>query len=175
MCIREMGTTCFVLRRWRASSTSGVRRAIGSTATQAGVCSRRLRSTRAWGQAGTLRSTPSCVSPLRVATRCQGGSPPFHTHTHTHTHTHSSLFLAPVVLPFLSFPFLSVKAPSLHSLRTRFCLYRSLPRSYFLGETLKYFFLLFSDADVIPLDKWVFNTEAHPLPIFSTAHLRSMQ
>ncbi|SPQ98628.1 unnamed protein product (mitochondrion) [Plasmodiophora brassicae] len=37
--------------------------------------------------------------------------------------------------------------------------------SFFLGETLKYFYLLFSDDDVLPLDKWVFNTEAHPFPI----------
>jgi len=38
--------------------------------------------------------------------------------------------------------------------------------SYFLAETLKYLFLLFTDEDILPLDKWVFNTEAHPLPIF---------
>ncbi|KAG9312664.1 glycoside hydrolase family 47 protein [Chiua virens] len=41
----------------------------------------------------------------------------------------------------------------------------SMP-SYFLAETLKYLYLLFSDEDLIPLDKWVFNTEAHPLPVF---------
>ncbi|KAI1390227.1 glycoside hydrolase family 47 protein [Hypoxylon trugodes] len=34
--------------------------------------------------------------------------------------------------------------------------------SFWLGETLKYFFLIFSDQDVISLDEWVFNTEAHP-------------
>ncbi|KAI0741286.1 seven-hairpin glycosidase [Daedaleopsis nitida] len=38
--------------------------------------------------------------------------------------------------------------------------------SYFLAETLKYFYLLFSNDDPVPLDKWVFNTEAHPFPIF---------
>lgn len=38
--------------------------------------------------------------------------------------------------------------------------------SYFLAETLKYLYLLFLDEEVIPLDKWVFNTEAHPLPVF---------
>ncbi|KAJ3575539.1 hypothetical protein NP233_g1040 [Leucocoprinus birnbaumii] len=38
--------------------------------------------------------------------------------------------------------------------------------SFFLAETLKYLYLLFDDTDIIPLDKWVFNTEAHPLPIF---------
>ncbi|KAJ7044145.1 glycoside hydrolase family 47 protein [Mycena alexandri] len=38
--------------------------------------------------------------------------------------------------------------------------------SYFLAETLKYLYLLFLDKDPLPLDRWVFNTEAHPLPIF---------
>lgn len=38
-------------------------------------------------------------------------------------------------------------------------------QSFFLAETLKYLYLLFSDDDVMSLDKWVFNTEAHPLPI----------
>lgn len=42
--------------------------------------------------------------------------------------------------------------------------------SFFLGETLKYFFLLFSDdVNLINLDKYVFNTEAHPLPIWPSA------
>ncbi|TBU30488.1 seven-hairpin glycosidase [Dichomitus squalens] len=39
--------------------------------------------------------------------------------------------------------------------------------SYFLAETLKYLYLLFTNDDPVPLDKWVFNTEAHPLPVFS--------
>lgn len=38
--------------------------------------------------------------------------------------------------------------------------------SYFLAETLKYLYLLFDDNDPISLDEWVFNTEAHPLPVF---------
>ena len=38
-------------------------------------------------------------------------------------------------------------------------------QSFFLAETLKYLYLIFSDDDVIPLDKFVFNTEAHPLLI----------
>ena len=37
--------------------------------------------------------------------------------------------------------------------------------SFWLAETLKYLYLLFSDDAVISLDKWVLNTEAHPLPI----------
>ncbi|EXJ53579.1 uncharacterized protein A1O5_13146 [Cladophialophora psammophila CBS 110553] len=38
--------------------------------------------------------------------------------------------------------------------------------SFWLAETLKYFYLLFSDDDFFPLDTVVFNTEAHPLPKF---------
>eukprot|EP00887_Chlorella_sp_A99_P007757 scaffold20.g7757.t1 len=38
-------------------------------------------------------------------------------------------------------------------------------QSWFLAETLKYFYLLFSPDDVLPLDAWTFNTEAHPLRI----------
>lgn len=41
--------------------------------------------------------------------------------------------------------------------------------SFWLAETLKYLFLLFEDdANVLPLDQWVFNTEAHPLPVWGT-------
>ncbi|XP_067010449.2 mannosyl-oligosaccharide 1,2-alpha-mannosidase IA [Anabrus simplex] len=38
-------------------------------------------------------------------------------------------------------------------------------QSFFLAETLKYLYLLFSDDSLISLDEWVYNTEAHPLPI----------
>ncbi|KAG0202611.1 mannosyl-oligosaccharide alpha-1,2-mannosidase [Mortierella sp. NVP41] len=38
--------------------------------------------------------------------------------------------------------------------------------TFFLAETLKYLYLLFGSNDVLPLDKYVFNTEAHPFPIF---------
>ncbi|KAI1108937.1 glycoside hydrolase family 47 protein [Nemania sp. NC0429] len=34
--------------------------------------------------------------------------------------------------------------------------------SFWLAETLKYFYLLFSPPDIINLDDYVFNTEAHP-------------
>ncbi|KAF7846428.1 hypothetical protein BT93_L4385 [Corymbia citriodora subsp. variegata] len=43
----------------------------------------------------------------------------------------------------------------------------NLMQSFFLAETLKYLYLLFSPPSVIPLDEWVFNTEAHPLKIVS--------
>lgn len=35
--------------------------------------------------------------------------------------------------------------------------------SFWLAETLKYFYLVFADFDLISLDDWVLNTEAHPL------------
>ncbi|KAF2714210.1 glycoside hydrolase family 47 protein [Pleomassaria siparia CBS 279.74] len=34
--------------------------------------------------------------------------------------------------------------------------------SFWLAETLKYFYLIFSPPDMIDLDDWVLNTEAHP-------------
>jgi len=42
-------------------------------------------------------------------------------------------------------------------------------QSWFLAETLKYLYLLFSPHDVIPLDQFVFNTEAHPFSLFDPA------
>ncbi|WIA40463.1 hypothetical protein OEZ86_013819 [Tetradesmus obliquus] len=49
--------------------------------------------------------------------------------------------------------------------------------SFWLAETLKYFYLLFeNDLTVLPLDQWVFNTEAHPLPVWgSPADVQAMQ
>jgi mannosyl-oligosaccharide alpha-1,2-mannosidase len=34
--------------------------------------------------------------------------------------------------------------------------------SFWTAETLKYFYLVFSREDMVSLDEWVFNTEAHP-------------
>uniref|UniRef100_A0A915MLA4 alpha-1,2-Mannosidase n=1 Tax=Meloidogyne javanica TaxID=6303 RepID=A0A915MLA4_MELJA len=46
---------------------------------------------------------------------------------------------------------------------------KDMMESFFLGESLKYLYLLFADDQQnnpdIPLDKWIFNTEAHPLPV----------
>ena len=36
-------------------------------------------------------------------------------------------------------------------------------QTFWLAETLKYLFLLFSPSTTLPLDQWVFNTECHPL------------
>ena len=38
--------------------------------------------------------------------------------------------------------------------------------SFWVAETLKYFFLIFSDPDVVSLDEWVLNTEAHAFRIW---------
>ncbi|XP_004485360.2 endoplasmic reticulum mannosyl-oligosaccharide 1,2-alpha-mannosidase isoform X1 [Dasypus novemcinctus] len=47
---------------------------------------------------------------------------------------------------------------------------RDKMESFFLGETLKYLYLLFTDdKDLLSLDAYVFNTEAHPLPIWTPA------
>ncbi|KIX06022.1 uncharacterized protein Z518_03996 [Rhinocladiella mackenziei CBS 650.93] len=35
--------------------------------------------------------------------------------------------------------------------------------SFWLAETLKYFYLIFSEPSLVSLDEWVLNTEAHPL------------
>ncbi|KAM0564223.1 hypothetical protein ACHAPJ_000433 [Fusarium lateritium] len=45
--------------------------------------------------------------------------------------------------------------------------------SFWLAETLKYFYLLFSPSDLLPLDKVVINTEGHPLPRFDMGQLFS--
>ncbi|KAF4464860.1 mannosyl-oligosaccharide alpha-12-mannosidase [Fusarium albosuccineum] len=45
--------------------------------------------------------------------------------------------------------------------------------SFWLAETLKYFYLLFSPDDFLPLDKMVINTEGHPLPRFDMGQLFS--
>ena len=49
--------------------------------------------------------------------------------------------------------------------------------SFWLAETLKYLYLLFDDSSpaVLPLDQYVFNTEAHALPIVGSAADSAMQ
>jgi len=42
---------------------------------------------------------------------------------------------------------------------------KDMMESFFLGETLKYLYLLMADKQEIDLSQWVFNTEAHPLPV----------
>jgi len=41
--------------------------------------------------------------------------------------------------------------------------------SYFLAETLKYLYMIFADRpqNVVPLRRFLMNTEAHMLPIYS--------
>lgn len=47
--------------------------------------------------------------------------------------------------------------------------HRDKMETFYLAETLKYLYLLYSDdPQLMPLDKYVMNTEAHPLPIYSS-------
>ncbi|KAG6262718.1 hypothetical protein E4U48_007092 [Claviceps purpurea] len=41
--------------------------------------------------------------------------------------------------------------------------------SFWLAETLKYYYLLFSESSLISLDEWVLNTEAHPFKLETKA------
>ena len=43
-------------------------------------------------------------------------------------------------------------------------------QSFFLAEVLKYLYLIFSDDNLINLNDWVLNTEAHPLPIMKNTN-----
>ncbi|THC89603.1 hypothetical protein EYZ11_010953 [Aspergillus tanneri] len=43
---------------------------------------------------------------------------------------------------------------------------RDNTESFWMAETLKYFYLLFSDREFLSLEENVFNTEAHPMPRF---------
>jgi len=43
----------------------------------------------------------------------------------------------------------------------------NVQQSFLLAETFKYLYLIFCEDDVISLDEWVFNTEAHPVPILN--------
>ncbi|KAG1742756.1 glycoside hydrolase family 47 protein, partial [Suillus paluster] len=45
--------------------------------------------------------------------------------------------------------------------------YEDKMETFLMSETLKYLYLLFADSSVLPLNEYVFNTEAHPLPVFN--------
>uniref|UniRef100_A0A672SMU7 alpha-1,2-Mannosidase n=1 Tax=Sinocyclocheilus grahami TaxID=75366 RepID=A0A672SMU7_SINGR len=49
--------------------------------------------------------------------------------------------------------------------------YDDVQQSFFLAETLKYLYLLFSSDELLPLENWVFNTEAHPLPVLHQGNI----
>jgi hypothetical protein len=42
---------------------------------------------------------------------------------------------------------------------------RDKMETFILGKTLKYLYLFFDDSDMLPPDRYDFNTEAHPLPV----------
>lgn len=43
--------------------------------------------------------------------------------------------------------------------------------SFFIAETLKYLYLLFSPDSIFNSDAYIFNTEAHPFPAWSNGQL----
>lgn len=45
-----------------------------------------------------------------------------------------------------------------------------LMETHFSPFIFRYLYLLFSSDDLLPLDHWVFNTEAHPLPVLHLAN-----
>lgn len=48
-------------------------------------------------------------------------------------------------------------------------LQKDMTESFWFAETLKYLYLLFDDTrQLIDLDRWVFNSEGHPLPIYES-------
>ena len=49
---------------------------------------------------------------------------------------------------------------------------KDIQDSYLLAETFKYAYLLFCDGNTIPLDEYVFTTEAHPLKKFDQQWLK---
>ncbi|KAI0390613.1 glycoside hydrolase family 47 protein [Xylariaceae sp. FL0594] len=52
---------------------------------------------------------------------------------------------------------------SIQSVRTKETVKTDSMESFFLAETLRYYYLVFSPPDLIDLDEFVLNTEAHPL------------
>lgn len=43
--------------------------------------------------------------------------------------------------------------------------------SFFLAETLKYLYLLFTPSSIYNTEKYIFTTEAHPFPVWSSGSL----
>lgn len=58
---------------------------------------------------------------------------------------------------------------SLSNVKSEKPVHRDMMESFFMSETLKYLYLLFSDDRfLIDLNKYVINSEAHPLPVHNT-------
>jgi mannosyl-oligosaccharide alpha-1,2-mannosidase len=53
------------------------------------------------------------------------------------------------------------------NVRARIVKHLDVMDSYFLAETLKYLYLIFTSSEVLRLGEWVFNTEAHPLRVWT--------
>merc|ERR1712178_423986 len=62
---------------------------------------------------------------------------------------------------------------SIRDVRSKRPAYMDRMESFFMGETMKYMFLLQDPEHDVHLDKYVFNTEAHPLSLLSLAPVRT--
>lgn len=51
---------------------------------------------------------------------------------------------------------------SVYDVTSKEPVHNGVMESFWVAETLKYVWLLFSSEDVVSLDEWVLNTEAHP-------------
>jgi len=51
---------------------------------------------------------------------------------------------------------------SVYDVTRPFWAHNGVMQSFWTAETLKYIWLLFESEDVVSLDEWVLNTEAHP-------------
>lgn len=51
---------------------------------------------------------------------------------------------------------------AIHDVTSKIPMKTDSMESFWTAETLKYFYLIFSPPDLISLDEFVFNTEAHP-------------
>lgn len=46
---------------------------------------------------------------------------------------------------------------------------KDMTESFWFAETLKYLYLLFDDTrQLVDLDRWIFNSEGHPLPMYES-------
>lgn len=135
-------------RQWRASTSFGAQRAMKRGESGGGRSSRLLRKRRRPG-AGTRACSPCLCLQRRRRTRCQGTSS-----------------CADIILKLLLSCTLTPSSFFTAETCVTACFRSYLPVADLGLYSLKYLYLLFTDDDIIPLDRWVFNTEAHPLPVF---------
>ncbi|CAK9076513.1 unnamed protein product [Durusdinium trenchii] len=69
-------------------------------------------------------------------------------------------------LPFLKYSKVKYGFSAISDVRKRTAPKRDSQESFWLGETLKYFYLIFAPRNTVNLEEFVLNTEAQPLKVF---------